>query len=247
MDGYPDEEERTEEAVDMLGHDGIGAVAIEHTRIEAYPSQTLDNVRMYQLFESLPSRFGSRLPRPGYYTLSVEMGAAAGVRGDLEELANAVEHWVRETVPMLPEPEIPPVAGDPTMPGRDTRTTAGDPVSAAGGTREEGSIRVTLLFTGGIESNRVVRVRTSLERKTPKLESAHTAGGATLLVLESRGFVLTNDVVVDQAIYEAAQGFAPLPDLVALVDTPAGDGAWREPGVKLEDLWLAAALALRPA
>ena len=245
VDGYPDEGECTEEAVDMLGHDGISAVAVEHTLIEAYASQILDNVRMRQLFEGFASRFGSSLPLPGYYTLSVDLGAAAGVRGDPEELVAVVELWVRESAPTLPDPQIPP-----RRPNHAQAELPGPlPVTLyrlRDGAGDEGSLVVTLLFPGDIETERIARARTALERKAPKLEAARPRGGATLLVLESRDFVLTNDVVLDQAIYQAAQGFSPTPDHIAVADTSAGEDAWREHAVKVDDRWSAAALDLGP-
>ena len=245
VDGYPDEGERTDEAVDMIGHDDVGAVAVEHTLVEAYPSQTLDNVRMRQLFEGFPSRFGSSLPLPGYYTFSVDLGAAAGVRGDPDHLARTGEQWVRDTAPTLPEPEIPPRRPN------HAQTELPGPLQVTlyrlrDGVGEEGSLRVTLLFPGDIETKRASRALTALQRKAPKLEAARPSGGSTLLVLESHDFVLSNDVAIDQAIYRASQGFSPLPEHIAVVDTSADDGAWREHAIKVDDRWSPAALDLGP-
>src|SRR5579863_8393348 len=161
-DRYPDEEERTVEAVDMIGHDLIGPVATEHTLIEAYEGQTKDNVRMHQLFRTFAERFGSELPRPGFYTVSVELGAAAGAHGKADDLVDEVERWIRSEAPSLPEPEIPPSTPN------HVRATLPGPLPVMldrlrDGVGDEGSLRVALHFPGDIEEGRVSRSRTSLE------------------------------------------------------------------------------------
>jgi hypothetical protein len=108
VDGYPDEEERTEEAVDVVGHDSQGPVTIEHTLIEAYGNQ-LENKRFGQLFQGFAERFGARLPRPGYYSLTVDLGAIGVARGYSADLPDIIEAWVWTETANLPEPLIPPV------------------------------------------------------------------------------------------------------------------------------------------
>jgi hypothetical protein len=43
IDSYPDEEERQQPAIDLLAHDSLGSISVEHTLIESYSTQLHDN------------------------------------------------------------------------------------------------------------------------------------------------------------------------------------------------------------
>ena len=109
------------------------------------------------------------------------------------------------------------------------------------GAGEEGSLQVALLSSGDIEAERIARIRTALEQKAPKLEAARPPCGRTLLVLESQDLFLSNDVVIDRAIYIACKDFSPLPDHIVCVDSSIGNEAWRSRAVKSGPKWSAAA------
>ncbi len=243
MGGYPDEKERTEEAVDMIGHDSRGPVTIEHTLIEAYGNQVLENKRFAKLFQGFAERFDARLPRPGYYSLTVDLGAIGVARGYTAELPDTIEAWVRTEAASLPEPQIPPVVSN------HVRVELAGPIPLTlyrlrDGPGEEGSLSVALLFPGDIEAERTARVRTALDKKVRKLEAGRLPGGRTLLVLENQDFVVSNPVVIAQAVYAAAQGLTPMPDEIVCVDLSAAEGTWREYPIKVGDRWSDAALDL---
>ena len=246
VDRYPDEEEHVEEAVDVIGHDELGAVAIEHTVIEAYDSQIHDNKRFEQLFDGFAQRFGQSLPMPGYYALCIDLGAGAAARGKLTDLPGIIEQWVRMEAEKLPEPKLPP------DPPNHIRAQLPGPIPVTifrlgDGPGEEGSLTVGLLSSGGIEGERTARIGIALDKKIRKLEKARPPGGRTLLVLENWDFMLSNPVVIAQAVHSAAQRLAPLPDEIVCVDTSAGVGAWREYPIKIDYLWSDAALDLPSA
>jgi hypothetical protein len=243
VDGYPDERERTEEAVDVIGHDSQGPVTIEHTLIEAYDNQVLENKRFAQLFQGFSERFGARLPQPGYYSLAVDLGAIGVARGYTVDLPDTIEAWVWAEAASLLEPRIPPVGLNHVQ----VELSGPIPVTLyrlRDGPGEEGSLSVALLFPGDIEAERTARIRTALDKKVRKLEAARLPGGKTLLVLESQDFVLSNPVVIAQAVHAAAQGLTPMPDEIVCIDVSAGEGGWREYPIKLGDRWSAAALDL---
>jgi hypothetical protein len=218
-------------------------VTIEHTLIEAYDNQILENRRFAQLFQGFAERFGARLPRPGYYSLTVDLGAIGVARGYSADLPDTIQTWVWTEAARLPEPRIPPVVPN------HVRVELAGPIPLTlyrlrDGPGEEGSLSVALLFPGGIKAERTARVRTALDKKVRKLETARLPGGRTLLVLENQDFVASNPVVIAQALYAAAQGLTPMPDDIVCIDVSAGEGAWREYSIKLGDQWSNAALDL---
>jgi hypothetical protein len=71
-----------------------------------------------------------------------------------------------------------------------------------------------------------------------KLEAARPPGRTTLLVLESRDFIMSNPVDIATAIGRAvAHAAVQPPDAIIHVDTTAGPGSWMVYYVKLGDWW----------
>jgi hypothetical protein len=146
-------------------------VTIEHTLIEAYDNQVLENKRFAQLFDGFADRFGARLPRPGFYSLTVDLGAMGVARGYPVELPETIEEWVWAQAPSLPEPRVPPIEPNHVrleLPGPIPVTL----FRLRDGPGEKGSLTLALLFPGDIEAERTARVRTALGEKMPKLEEA---------------------------------------------------------------------------
>jgi len=77
---YPDEQERNEQAVDMLLKWSSGEIALEHTRIESYPQQIEDWSQIRKLLRPLEAMLAGKLPDPGHYELSVDVGATKGAK-----------------------------------------------------------------------------------------------------------------------------------------------------------------------
>ena len=54
VDSYPDEDDRTLEAIDALCRDSGGCtLRVEHTRIEAFPGEMIDNARFMEVLGRL--------------------------------------------------------------------------------------------------------------------------------------------------------------------------------------------------
>ena len=222
IDDLPDVAERTIEAIEMLAHDAVGPISVEHTHIEAYTGQIHDNRRMAELFDGFGDRFGNSLPHPGRYTLCIHVGGAHGLqrRSDRRH-RDQIERWVRQQV--LPEPAIPVreknhVEGQsPDLPlGATLFRMRCEP-------EDDGRLVVAYLGEEDRESRRVERIETALRRKCPKLESARTPLGVTLLVLETNDFIMTNPWFVSRAIKTAVfESDVPVPDVIIHVDTSAG-------------------------
>jgi hypothetical protein len=236
LDDRPDERERTRKAVDVIGHDDIGTLTVEHTLIESYVQQTYDNSRIAQLREEIEARFTDPLEGPGRYTLCLHTRGAAAIPP--RKLLGAVEQlqaWVRSQ--RLPVPEIPPrtpnhveaVPPDVPIPVTLFRMQCSP--------KDDGSLVVALLRDDDLEGLRLQRVESAIVSKGQKLEDWRQAEGITLLALENQDFVMAYPVVIARAVYDACQSFSPVPDCIVCVDTTAGDGAWLAYRIKMHDWW----------
>ena len=237
IDDLPDLSERTAEAIEMLAHDALGPISVEHTHIEAYSGQIHDNRRMAELFERFADRFGNSLPHPGRYTLCVHVGGAHELpRRSDERHRDQIEVWVRRQV--LPEP---------VLPVREKNHVEGRPPDLPLGAtlfrmqcepEDDGRLVVTYLGEEDRESRRVERLVTALRRKCPKLEAGRTPDGVTLLVLETDDFIMTNPWFVSRAIKTAVSECdgVPVPDVIIHVDTSAGT-SWIPYMVKNMSWW----------
>jgi hypothetical protein len=236
VDELPDVQERNRAAIEMVVHDDVGPVSIEHTLIEAYPGQIHENRRMAEIFDGFAQRFGNSLPHPGRYTLCVHPGGARDLPRRLTGNAvEAFECWVRAQ--NLPEP---------TLPVREPNHVVGNPPDVPFAATlfrmlcdaaDDGTLGVAYLGEEGREAGRVTRVKDALRRKCPKLEAGRRSGGLTLLVLESNDFVMTNPWFVAQAINGAASSLdVSVPDVIVHIDTSAGT-SWIPYVVKVKDWW----------
>ena len=68
---YPDENNRSTPAVDMLIECSDIEIVLEHTKIESYPEQIADNHRIRQLLEPIKTELEGQLPVPGHYELTI--------------------------------------------------------------------------------------------------------------------------------------------------------------------------------
>ena len=243
-DEFPDEIERTEPAIDLIGHDSVGAICLEHTRVEAYEHQTLDNLRAKTVKAELEGRFTSGLQPPGRYTLAINTGGLARLRKrDVQGTVDGLAAWI--TAQALPVPTLPPLR----EPNHVNAKPPGAPVSATlyrmgCSPEDDGTLVVVFQRNGDIaETRRLLRIRKALFEKTPKLERARRQGATTALVLEMNDYVLSNPTVVQAAIYNSALSVeSPLPDVITIVETSAGDGSWMNYDVKFGLWWSEAAM-----
>lgn len=237
-DSFPDEQERTKRAIDLIGHDEIGIMSVEHTLVESYADQTHDNSRVAQLRNLIEERIGS-LEKPGRYTLCLHTRGAAGIpRRGLTSAADQLEAWLRSQ--RLPVPEIPPRAKNYTVATPPEVPIAVTLFRLQCDPRDDGSLMVALLRDSNPEAQRRHRVEGALLSKGPKLEESRLPGGVTLLALENRDFIMANPTVIAQAIYDVCGSFSPVPDAVVCVDTTAGEGHWLAYRVKFLKWWASA-------
>jgi hypothetical protein len=76
----PDTLERQRPAVELLCETATRKFAVEHTRIESFPTQIADGEIFSSLLEPLEAELAGTLP--GHFWLVVAVGATAGVRAE---------------------------------------------------------------------------------------------------------------------------------------------------------------------
>jgi hypothetical protein len=229
---HPDNEDRTDSAIDLIAEDDIGAIAVEHTVLETFEGQTTDNVRFQQLLGDMTDRIGDTLPTPGHYHLAVPVEGVAGVKST-DRVKSEIAAWVRDKAPTLPIPSIPPkeknsVAGvppDAPLPMVLRRFRDGP----------QGVVWCVRATPEDLAELSVLRARTALGHKARELEVYRSQGATTILLLEIQDFVLTNAGAVATAVETAAKHFdGPLPDLIVAVETV---GMERETIIKDGSCW----------
>lgn len=107
---YPDEKERNKQAVDVLLKCSSREIVLEHTRIESYPQQIKDWSQIRKLLKPLEEMLTGKLPAPGHYELSVDVGATKGAK-HTKVIQKALIKWIKEKAPLL-QPGSPDVAPD---------------------------------------------------------------------------------------------------------------------------------------
>lgn len=215
---WPEDEQRTQEAIDCQFRLGDSRVVMEHTRIESFPGQGQieDDVRFVRLLGPLERTLSSALPIPGHYVLVVAPKAVAGVR-DAGHLRRALEQWVRLKAPTL-------VLGSPaTAPRHFVREVPpGVPFEVAlyRFPDLDGQFMIARAVPEDLESERRARIQTALAAKCPKLQSAKGSGFTSALVLESDDIALGNQVEIAEAVVvELHARHGDVPDEVYLVNT----------------------------
>jgi hypothetical protein len=91
--------------------------------------------------------------------------------------------------------------------------------------RHDGALFVSRIVGPDLEEQRTDRLRTSLQKKFPKLAACAEEEDVTILILENSDFVLSNQVLIAQALEEALSDQSFRPDYVFIADTTL-DEVW---------------------
>lgn len=181
--------------------------AVEHTRIETFPSQIAEGKRFQRMLEPLEAELAGKLP--GVFFLVVDVGAAKAPSADHGEIRRALAEWILTNGDHLDPAERPGRRGRSDI----TATVPGVPfeVTLHRDCDYESRLFVGQRVTGDRERAQRERIREALERKSPKLLVEHNEGCVSVLILESDDAALANQVdVVKAAIAElAARDDAP--------------------------------------
>lgn len=247
VDTWPDKVERNRPAPDLLAHDEVGTVVVEHTTVVAYTDQVEDNVRARDVFSGFEGRFAAGLERPGRYTLVIDPTDVQLVRREeREHRLDQLETWVRDQhLPYRDDVALGPVTATPPDLWVSVQLYRRRCLA-----EEEGTLVWAAARFADADARLPEMVAKALAEKCPKLQvekSCHP-GSVSLLVLGSHDVRMANPVVLMTTTYTEAQDFeangdVAIPDAIIWVDTAAGEGHWN-PYVAKNGTW--SALATSP-
>jgi hypothetical protein len=241
IDSFPDEEERTAPAVDVIAHDEIGPIVVEHTVVESYPAQLHDNKSMSEVFSGFAERFGRSLEPPGAYTLAID--TTGGHRFPRAKVPITSPAWTRGCGPsdsrfLRTRSPCPTMSGQrrPRFRCRWSCIGCGAPRKMTAPC-ESSSTGPWTSKPGGQTASRLPS-----PKKAPKLEAWRQPQSATVLALESRDYVMANPWTIAKVTHDVAHDFPGLPDFIIVIDTTGGEGHWIAYTVKKPSGWMQSAL-----
>lgn len=208
---------------------GKSRYAIEHTLIEPFANHIRTGAEFEELVRPVEAALNGTMPSPGTYTLFFPVHPTAGRhRRTHAALREQIIAWVREAGSAL-HAEAPSREGRDRRPqgytGERATTLDGLPlrlerrVHWSEGGRHDGTLFVSRVIGEDLEAQRLQRVRIALDRKLGKLADCRAEGDKTVLVLEFSDFVLSNHILIGEALEVALAGRDDIPDLLLIADT----------------------------
>lgn len=203
--------------------------AIEHTLIEPFADHIRTGSEFNELVRPIEAELNGTMPTPGTYTLLFPVHSTAGRhRRTHAALRDKIIAWAREAGAAL-RAEAPSRDDRHRRPhgysGERTTVIDGLPLrldrrvhwSESG--RHDGALFVSRVIGEDLEAQRLERVRTALDRKLGKLMDCRAEGDKIILVLEFSDIVLTNHILIGEALEIALSGRGDIPDLLLIADT----------------------------
>jgi hypothetical protein len=247
VDSWPDKVVRNRPAPDLLAHDEVGTIVVEHTTVVTYTDQVEDNVRASDVFSGFEDRFAAGFERPGRCTLLIDPTDLHLVRRpDRAQRLDELERWVREQRP----PYRDDIALGPITAGPPELWVSVQLYRRRCSPEEEGALVWAAVRFADADAHLRQMLAKALAQKCPKLQAEKDChpGSVSLLVLGSHDVRMANPAVLMRSTYAVAQEFeangsGAIPDAIIWVDTAAGDGHWL-PYVTKNGTW--SALATSP-
>ncbi len=217
----PDDIDRTNPAVDMLCAGKEHDYPIEHTLIESFPDQIYDNVRFVECFAPLEGILAGKLPKPGHYHFSIEVGEASEIK-DPEKTREIVANWIERVAPKL---VIYSPGGERNhyikerLPELEFELKL---YKEKGHESKDGSLLIMRSISEefNLDSMRCERIDTALERKCPKLKEARGEKCESILCLEYNDNGLGDNIAIADCIVKGlSKRDGDVPDHIVLVDT----------------------------
>lgn len=241
---WPDQTDRTGQAIDLLAVDGSGVVAVEHTTIETWVGQLQVRKRLYELFPH-GGVLLEDIPDAGHFHLVLDPEALVRLPWSQRAgLPSAVEQWVRATLPTVPWPHrrgVPTWVEGVVEPSRlrigmERMTDSWNLVGPLARL-----VKIGWWIPAKLQQRRAARLQVALDAKVPKLLAA--GADRSILVFEDRDMYASAPAFVSEALQAASAG-RRLPDVVWLFNvtagnplaTPVWDGShwWHEHGPDVE-------------
>lgn len=204
--------------------------SIEQTIVEAFIGQIEMDRRFLDFASPLEISLQGLLPATGVYTLAFPLDPVAAMSSaNREKMRIDIQAWVEDVGPALSAETVKAAR----LTGHASRSLNGQ----AGGidltlgvristsqTRNLGRLSVHR-YSSKTEADREDRIAKALADKLGKLSACKEEGDLTILVLEWRDFILTNEVLIMEAIQQLMPGRTDLPDRIYLADTTI-EGEW---------------------
>jgi hypothetical protein len=220
LDAWPDADDRTNPAVDFIGHDDVGEIAVEHTRIESFPGQIKDRLATEAVFPKLGPEVQGRRDA-GKFVMWVRPGALSSVGfSQRPAVKRAVTAWVSDNLDRVPLGDVM-LGEDPDVPFRwALQHWLPDYVGLAGPYATVVPIRYAP--ADDLDDRRAERMQQVVQSKLPKLAAAGVHGRRTLLVVEDKDQDLSAPKLVSRAIQRSITD-TELPDAIYILHDGGGD------------------------
>lgn len=212
----PEEIERKRKAVELQFKIEGTEYVLEHTRIESFPEQILDDRQWWELLEPLEKTLNGQMPTPGHYWLGAAVRAVKGARNP-EVIRSRLLSWIKEQASRL---EIGSPGTSPRHLVRASLEGVPFEVTLYRWPGLDGRFMLVRSSPKDLEELRKKRIRAAFDAKCPKLSEAKGRDRVSVLVLESNDLALANSAVIGEAAAEELSlRNEEVPDEVYLVET----------------------------
>lgn len=221
---------------------GEKRIAIEHTLVEPFPLAIQTGKEFVELTAEIERQLHGNMPKPGTYSLVFPVHPTEGrhrrTHGDLREKLTS---WIIQAGLELHR-ECPERQDRDRCPHgyRGTRTAEIDGIPLELSLRvhwsergyHDGALFLARNAGDDVEGLRLLRMRTALEKKLPKLGLCAAEGDTTFLILEWSDIALTNHIVLARALEAALADRDDCPDYVFLADTATDSWHFFQPVIE---------------
>lgn len=204
-------------------------IAIEHTLIEPFPLMIETGKEFVELTAEIVEQLHGNMPGPGTYVLMFPVHPTQGKhRRTHAALRAKISDWIIEAGNCL-HAECPERGDRDRCPhgyhGNRSRVIDGIPLELSlrvhwsEDGRHDGALFLSRSAGDDLEDQRLVRMRTALKKKLPKLRDCAELGDTTFLILEWSDIALSNQIVIAEALEAALAERDDCPHYVFLADT----------------------------
>ena len=202
--------------------------AIEHTLIEPFEAAIQTGRHFVELSKPIVEKLDGTMPGAGTYRLYFPENPTDGRhRRTHVALREKIIAWVREAAAKLaaaspergPRPFHFDCSLETVIDGLPLKLQRYADWSESG--RHDGRLFHYRLLDGDgdVEPRRLSRIERALDDKFPKLKACAALGDVTVLILEWSDFVLSNEIVIAEALKAALAGQAFCPDYIFIAGT----------------------------
>ncbi len=221
--------------VEMRFNLGGTRYAIEHTLLEPFPHEIETGLAFQEFVSEIEAQLDGKMPKPGIYNLLFPIDPASSRhRRTHAKLRTDIKIWVGDCAQQL-HAECPERLSREILPSayfgrRDGQVdgltlTLSRRVHWSDSGEDDGRLRYARVVNDDLENQRLVRIRTALDRKLPKLADCGAEGDTTVLILEYSDIALSNHVLIAKVLESLWDDRTDWPDHIIIADTSV-DRQW---------------------